>query len=173
LLAVIAARAYLYAIKPLASFTKLSPSSMVINLGCKPNPFVSEVAATASGGETIAPMRKANGQLILGINKCTASATSAVVNKTSPTAAILIGLKEALKWCQFVFQAAAYKSGGRKIINTIAGSSAITGNPGIRLITMPDKTNTIGKGNLYLLLSMPRKVIPNNNSRITLTFSIR
>ncbi|HEX8678002.1 MAG TPA: hypothetical protein VF700_12315, partial [Segetibacter sp.] len=79
----------------------------------------------------------------------------------------------ALKWCQFVFQAAAYKSGGRKIINTIAGSRAITGSPGIRLITMPDKTNTIGKGNLYLLLSMPKKVIPNNNSRITVTFSMR
>ncbi len=56
---------------------------------------------------------------------------------------------EPLNSCQLVFQAAAYKSGGKKMIKTISGSSEMTGKPGIRLIAIPDMTNTIGKGNLY------------------------
>jgi hypothetical protein len=81
---------------------------------------------------------------------CAATATSNVVNNTRPTAARAIGLKEALKLCQLVFHAAAYNIGGKKMIKTISGSIEITGNPGIRLIAMPDKTNIIGKGKLYL-----------------------
>jgi hypothetical protein len=57
---------------------------------------------------------------------------------------------EALKLCQLVFQAAAYNSGGKKMTKTMAGLSDITGNPGIRLMTIPDITNTMGNGNLYL-----------------------
>jgi len=141
-------------------------------LGCSPNPFVSEVAATASGGDTMAPIRKDSGHVKPGINRWAVSATNAVVKKTSPTAANVIGLIEALKLCQLVFQAAPYKSGGRKIINTISGLSDITGKPGIRLMHNPDNTNTIGKGKLYLLLSNPKKVIPNNNIIMIETFSI-
>ena len=81
---------------------------------------------------------------------CAATATSKVVNNTSPTAALVIALIEALKLCQLVFQAAAYKSGGKKMTKTISGLRDITGKPGIRLIAIPDNTNTIGKGNLYL-----------------------
>jgi hypothetical protein len=117
-------------------------------------------------------MRKAKGHVSPGIKRCAAIATSTVVNKTSPNAAILIGRIDALKLCQLVFHAAAYNNGGRKMINTTDGSRAITGSPGIRLITRPDNTSTIGKGNLYLLLSMPKKVMPNSNSIIMPTFSM-
>jgi hypothetical protein len=120
----------------------------------------------------MAPIRKAMGQLNPGISRCAATATSKVVNSTSPTAALVIGLMEDLKLCQLVFQAAAYKIGGKKITKTISGSSEITGNPGIRLIAIPDKTNTIGKGNLYRLLSNPKNMIPNKSNIIRLTFSI-
>ena len=80
---------------------------------------------------------------------CAATATSEVVNSTSPTAALVIGLSADLKLCQLVFHAAAYNIGGRKITKTMAGLSDITGNPGIRLMAIPDTTNTMGKGNLY------------------------
>jgi len=110
--------------------------------------LVMEVAATASGGETMAPIRKATGQLKPGMSTCAATATSNIVNRTSPTAALVIELIFALKPCQLVYQAAAYSSGGKKITKTISGSSDITGRPGIRLIAIPDKTNAIGKGNL-------------------------
>src|SRR4051812_19741955 len=77
-----AANAYLYAIKPLASFTRLSPSNMAITRGCNPRPFVTDVAATASGGETIAPIKNDRGQLIPGIKLYAVTATNAVVKNT-------------------------------------------------------------------------------------------
>ena len=41
-------------------------------------------------------------------------------------------------------------------MKTMSGANDITGSPGIRLITIPESTKMIGKGNLYLLLSNPR-----------------
>jgi hypothetical protein len=130
------------------------------------------VAATASGGETIAPIRNDNGQLRPAISQCAVSATSTVVKKTSPIDARLIGLKAALKSRQLVFHAAPYNNGGRKIINTTVGSKVTMGKPGIRLITTPDNTSIIGNGNLYLLLTTPKKVIPKSSTTIRFTFSI-
>jgi len=54
------------------------------------------VAATASGGETIAPIRNDSGQLNPAISKCAVIPTSAVVKKTSPIDARLMGLIAAL-----------------------------------------------------------------------------
>ncbi|MNE34970.1 hypothetical protein D3C80_1287090 [compost metagenome] len=102
----IAVSAYLYATRPLASFTKLSPSRIAINLGLSPNPFVIAVAETASGGETIAPSKKANGQDISSISQCAKTATNPVVKNTKPTAAKVIGRMDCLKSDQLVCQAA-------------------------------------------------------------------
>lgn len=87
-------------------------------------------------------------------------------------AAKLMGRRLALKSCQLVFHAAAYKSGGKKIMNTTSGANSITGSPGMMLIATPLKTSAMGKGNLYLLLSMPIQAIPNNNKTMMAVFSM-
>src|SRR5687768_11709748 len=145
---------------------------MEMILGWRPSPFVTEVAATASGGDTMAPKRKLSGQLMFGINVWAATPTNKVVNSTKPNAASEIGLMLALNCCQLVFHAAAYNKGGRKIKKTIEGSSLMTGMAGTRLITTPQTTSTTGKENLYLLLNMPRKVTPNNKKTIRPMFPI-
>jgi hypothetical protein len=48
----------------------------------------------------------------------------------------------------------------------------ITGNPGTRLITIPERTSMIGKGNLYFVLSTPKNVMPNRRMMIRLIFSM-
>src|SRR5688572_5547304 len=103
---------------------------MVIIRGWRRRPFVIEVAATASGGDTIAPVRKARGQVKPGISACATTATLIVVKITSPIAAMLMGRMAALNSCQLVFHDASYKSGGRKRMNTISGLKEITGRPG-------------------------------------------
>ena len=52
---------------------------------------VTAVAATASGGDTIAPSTNATGQLIPGITACATQATAVVVTTTRPTASNVIG----------------------------------------------------------------------------------
>lgn len=52
-----ASKANLKTINDEASFTKLSPSKIVINLFGTPIPFKTVAAATASGGEIIPPKR--------------------------------------------------------------------------------------------------------------------
>ena len=134
--------------------------------------MVTDVAATASGGETIAPIKNAKGQSRFGMSQWAAMATMDVVKITSPIAAKPMGLKLALKSCQLVFHAAAYNNGGKKIMNTTSGPNSITGSPGMMLIQTPLSTKAIGKGNLYLLLSIPRNATPNNRNTITAIFSI-
>lgn len=55
------------------------------------------VAATASGGETIAPSTSATGQLNPGMTIRATAATPAVVASTSPTARSMIGRRFATK----------------------------------------------------------------------------
>jgi len=84
-----------------------------------------------------------------------------------------MALRYVLNSCQLVFQAAPYNNGGRKTINTILGSNVMVGKPGIRLITRPDNTSAMGKGNLKRLDSTPRNAMPNNKKIISPTFPIR
>jgi len=134
--------------------------------------LVKEVAATASEGDTMAPKRNAAGQGIPGIIIRVAKATAAVVKKTNPIEAKLIGRMAALKSRQLVFHAASYNNGGKKIRKIISGFKEMTGRPGIRLITIPDKSRTIGRGKLNLLLSTPKNATPNNNITMISTFSM-
>ncbi len=59
------------------------------------------------------------------------------------------------------------------MMKTTSGASSITGRPGMMLMQTPLNTSAMGKGNLYLLLSMPIKAIPNNNKTMTTVFSIK
>ena len=52
---------------------------------------VTAVAATASGGDTIAPSTNATGQPIPGITACATQATAVVVTTTRPIASSAIG----------------------------------------------------------------------------------
>ncbi|MNY06594.1 hypothetical protein D3C86_1393560 [compost metagenome] len=66
------------------------------------------------------------------------------VAKTNPKANSEIGLFHFQKSFHEVYQAASYKSGGRKIRNTNSGSSSISGIPGRKLIIKPAMTKKIG-----------------------------
>src|SRR3954447_23331251 len=112
-------------IKRAASFTRLSPSRMVVACLGTFNPSRTEVAATASGGEIIPPSRKPAAREKSGISLFEIQATAAEVKITSPNPSMLIGLLNFQKSFQLVFQAAAYNKGGRKIRNTSSGCSVM------------------------------------------------
>src|SRR5664279_54022 len=97
--AITAASAYLYPTSPLASFTRLSPSIIVMSRGSSPSPRVTDVAATASDGDTMAPIKKHSGQLTSGIILCATMATMVVERNTSPTAASEMDLQYFLDSC--------------------------------------------------------------------------
>jgi hypothetical protein len=65
------------------------------------------VAATASGGETMAPKAKATAQGIAGTTERSAIPTTNVVNSTSPKASRKMGRQLALNSCQEVNHPAA------------------------------------------------------------------
>jgi hypothetical protein len=67
---------------------------------------VTAVAATASGGETIAPSTNAAAHGRSGTIQCATAATAQVVNSTSPMASSEIGRRLALKSRQLVSSAA-------------------------------------------------------------------
>src|SRR5262245_28554295 len=83
--------------------------------------WVTAVAATASGGDTIAPSTNATGQLIPGITACATHATAVVVTTTRPIASSAIGRVLAAKSRHDVNQAAANSSGGRNSSSTSSG----------------------------------------------------
>jgi hypothetical protein len=64
---------------------------MITSRRGSPSRCAMAVAATASGGEMMAPSAKAAGQPIAGAMACTTSATTPVVASTRPTASRPIG----------------------------------------------------------------------------------
>ena len=104
------------------------------------------VAATASGGDTMAPSAKATGQLMPGMTALATTATAAVVTTTSPTARRVIGRRLRRKSRSEVKYAADHRMGGRKIRNTISGSRGTTGSRGTKLSASPPSTRKIGSG---------------------------
>ena len=102
------------------------------------------VAATASGGDTIAPRTNAAGQPRPGTIACATAATPAVVASTRPTARRVMGRRFAWKSRSDVKYAAAQRMGGRKIRKTISGSSATDGTPGTKPRISPPITRKMG-----------------------------
>ena len=72
--------------RPVESLTRLSPSRMVMSRRGSFSLWAMAAAATASGGETMAPRTKQDGHPIPGTMACTAAATTVVVARTRPTA---------------------------------------------------------------------------------------
>jgi len=105
-----------------------------------------------------------------GIQTCATTPTMNVVKKTRPNALNKMLRLYILKLYQLVFHEASYNNGGKKIRKTISGRNDTAGRPGIRLIMIPESTNTIGKGNLYLLLIIANTTTPNNSSVIKSNF---
>jgi hypothetical protein len=114
-----------------ASFTKLSPSNIVVIRFGTVIFLSTDVAAIASGGETIPPTRKPIARVKPGIIEEVIKATAKEVIITNPNANRLIGLRHFQKSFQEVYQAASYNNGGKKIKNITSGSIDISGIPGM------------------------------------------
>ena len=141
-----AATATRYTTRPVASLSRLSPSSTVTIARGTRSRLKIAVAATASGGETIAPRVKATGQSRPGTSACATTATTATVARTRPMASEAIGRAWARKSRIEVKNAAMYSSGGRNSRKTSSGASSTSGNPGTRAVMSPPITSTIGYG---------------------------
>ena len=86
-----AAMASWYAVSAVASFISPSPPRMVTSRRGSPSLPAICVAATESGGDTMAPRAKAAGQLIPSTSECATTATAVMVASTRPTARKAIG----------------------------------------------------------------------------------
>src|SRR5687768_1872564 len=75
---------------------------------------VMAVAATASGGETMAPRTKAAARGRPGTRAVATRATAAVVKRTRPTARRVMGRRLARKCRQVVMKRAEERRGGRE-----------------------------------------------------------
>ena len=106
--------------------------------------WVTAVAATASGGDTIAPSTNATCQLIPGMNVCATQATAVVVATTRPMASSAIGRLLAAKSRHDVNHAAAYSSGGRNSSSTSSGLMWTRGRPGMNASARPPTTSRMG-----------------------------
>ena len=139
-----AANAKRNTIKLEASFTKRSPSKITLILFGITRFFKTEVAAIASGGETIPPSTKPIANVNPGIIDDVRNATASEVIITNPKASKLIGRFHFQKSCHEVYHAASYSSGGKKIKKIISGSSVTNGIPGMKLIANPAITRNMG-----------------------------
>src|SRR5687767_2921797 len=131
-------------IKLAASFTRLSPSRMAstrlgIFIFCS-----TDVAATASGGEIIAPNAKPSARVNPGMSAFETTATANDVKITNPNAKRVIGRLNDQKSFQDVFHAAAKSKGGKKIKNIRSGSRTMSKVVGKNPITTPQITRKIG-----------------------------
>src|ERR1700753_1469744 len=97
-----------------ASFSRLSPSMMAESrrgtlILCK-----TEVADTASGGDTIPPSKKPSAIVQPGNTVLDTTATTSEVRMTIRQAKLLMTRLHRHSSFQDVYQAASYSSGGRK-----------------------------------------------------------
>src|SRR5437867_5522442 len=104
------------------------------------------VAATASGGETIAPSANAaaHGN---PPNACATTPIASVVTRTNPIASHRMGVRFARKSRHDVNSAAGYSNGGNTNSNTISGLSFNDGGPGRNPSARPATTSKTGYGN--------------------------
>src|SRR5689334_13241852 len=129
-----------------ASLTRLSPSRITITRRGTGSRETIAAAATASGGETIAPNATATAHGIPGKSARAATATATDVASTSPMASSAIGRRARLKSRSDVKNAAAQRTGGRKAKKTMSGSSCGRSTPGSSPTPKPAATCRIGTG---------------------------
>ena len=141
---VIAAIVALRATSAVASFTRLSPSRMVVMRRGRPTRRPTAVVATASGGATTAPSANAAARVSDGSAHHATRPTATVVTATRPTASSASASRTAAKSISEVRIAAAYSSGGSRPTSTRSGSSSKDGTPGMNDPTTPTITSTSG-----------------------------
>lgn len=124
------------------------------------------VAATASGGERIAPSVKATAQGRPSA-ACATTPTTVVVASTRPSASSAIGRRLARKSRTEVKKAAEKRIGGRKSSRTISESSATRGRPGTNPSASPPRTSRIGYGNPSRRAIVTSAATATSNPRIS------
>src|SRR6476660_5126186 len=129
-----------------ASFTRLSPSRITITRRGTGSRDTIAAAATASGGETIAPSATAAAHGMPGKSARAVIATATVVVSTSPIASQPMLRRFALKSLSDVKNAAAQSTGGRKTKKTRSGSSSGIATPGRSPTRNPAAIWRIGAG---------------------------
>jgi hypothetical protein len=82
----VAATAQRNKIRPVASFSRLSPSSKAVSRRGSVTPLSTARADTASGGDTMAPNAKQAAQGSSGTSQCVTTPMVKVVNTTAPIA---------------------------------------------------------------------------------------
>ncbi len=141
-----AARAVRKATSAVASLSSDSPSRIVTIRRGRPIRRPIEVAATASGGATTAPIASAIAHEMPGISQCTITPTPAAVNTTSPIESSRIARRLALKSTRDVCSAAAYSSGGSSPSSTTSCSRWTSGANGKKLPAIPATISSSGAG---------------------------
>jgi len=127
-----------------ASLTRPSPSSTVTSRGGSPSFLPTDVAATASGGETTAPSAIEAASPRPGTSACTRRPTSTADTITSPTDSAVIVPRSRRKSVTFTWTAAEYRIGGRTTMSTRSGRRGSSGAPGSMLSPAPTSTSPIG-----------------------------
>ncbi len=133
-----------YTVRAVASFTRLSPSKMITSRRGRFRRRAIDVAAIASGGETMAPSASAIGQPSSGTRAIATTATAIVVVITSPTASRRIGRMLRHRSRTERKNAPEKRIGGRKTVSTVSGSSSTFGTAGMSPIPRPATTIRIG-----------------------------
>ena len=143
-----AATATRYRIRADASLTRLSPSRIVMTRRGTPRRRSTDVAATASGGATIAPNANAGAHWSSSTSRPATSPTASVVNSTSPIASWPMARTFALKSRIGVVYADPNRIGGRNKRKTSSGGSSMVGASGNWVSTSPSpsppRTSRIG-----------------------------
>ncbi len=103
------------------------------------------------------------------INRSETSAIPHTVNPTSPNASSPITTRLLRNSLHDVDHADEYSRGGRKIRNTMLGSSGIRGICGTKLIASPASTSTIGYGTFSRCAITANPATITSSSRITVS----
>jgi hypothetical protein len=132
--------------RPVASLSRLSPSSKVLSRRGNVTRCSTARADTASGGDTIAPRATHAAHGKLGTSSLAANATTAVVNSTAPIASSKMPPRWRRNDACAVNHAPSISSGGRKITSTSSGSSSTTGKPGMNASAPPPASRATAGG---------------------------
>ena len=132
--------------RPVASFSRLSPSSRMRSRRGSFTRSSTARAETASGGETIAPSAKQAGHERDGTSMCETTATTTHVNTTAPTASDVTPTRCRRNGPIAMLHAPSISSGGRKITSTSPGSMLIVGSPGTNASAAPPTSSPTDGG---------------------------
>ncbi|CAJ4251949.1 Uncharacterised protein [Burkholderia pseudomallei] len=153
---------------PAASFRRLSPSSSTISRRGSATRSSTAFAATASGGDTIAPSAKHAAHGSPGATRCTATPTASVVNATAPIASIMMPPTLRLNSSHTEKYAPSINSGGRNTISTRSGSRLTGGSPGRNAMPAPPTSSAAAGGSRSRFASSSSATIARKDSKTSL-----